>query len=167
MTQNMNRYRIAVILLFTITFTLVGTFAPVVYSSHVPQGQVIQVHEFTAQDTTTTADQHYICFDRTVHEASLAETFTELYLLTDDGQRVEIESRSNDRYFQSGQTQVVTPLDLPDDLAEGEYRYVIVAKFEMANGRVTRTFAFESQPFQINDSVDPVQSQEEAIAACN
>ena len=167
MSNKLSRYRIAVILLFAITFTLVGTFAPVLYAANVPQDQVIQVHEFTAQDTTTTEDSHYICFDRTVHEASSAETFTELYLLTDDGQRVEIESRSNDRYFQSGQAQVVTPLDLPDDLAEGEYRYVIVARFDMADGRVERTFAFESEPFHINDSVNPVSSQEEAVTACN
>lgn len=166
MTHNMDRYRIAVILLFTITFTLVGTFAPVVYASHVPQSQVIEVHEFTAQDTTTNSDTHYICFDRTVQEPSSAETFTELYLLTEDDQRVEIQSRTNDRYFQSGRKQVVTPLSLPDDLAEGEYRYVIVAKFGMANGRVERTFAFKSEPFIISENANAVSSQEEAIERC-
>jgi len=167
MTQKMNRYRIVVILLFAITFTLVGTLAPVVYATYVPQDGVIEVNEFTAQDTTTDADAHYVCFDRTVERGTSAEVFTELYMLSEDGQRVEIESRTRDRYFQEGQEEVVTRLELPDNLAEGEYRYVLVAKFDMANGRVTRTFAFRSEPFMIDDSIDAVDSQEEAIRMCN
>jgi hypothetical protein len=155
-----------VILLFAITFTLVGTFAPVVYASNVPQEQVIQVNEFTAQDTTTTADQHYVCFDRTVQKEASSEIFTELYLLTDDGQRIEYESPSSSNYFYDGRREVVTPLRLPNDLVEGTYRYVLIAEFELADGRVERTLTFESEPFQINDSVDPVQSQEEAIERC-
>lgn len=167
MTHNMYRYRIAVILLFTITFTLVGTFAPVVYASHVPQSQVIEVHEFTAQDTTTTADQHYVCFDRTIKEEKSSEIFTELYLLTDDGQRIEYESPSSSNYFYEGRRNVVTPRSLPDGLVEGTYRYVLIAEFELAEGRVERTFTFESEPFQINDRVEPVQSRKRAITACN
>jgi len=167
MKLNMNNSRIIVILMFAITFTLIGWISPVLYASHVPQDQVIEAHEFTAQDTTPDADQHYICFDRTVEQASAAETFAELYLLDRDGNRVEIASQSEYRYFQQGRERVVTPLQLPDDLAEGEYRYVLVANFNLADGRVERTFAFESEPFVINDSVDPVESQDEAITRCN
>lgn len=166
MTSEMNRSRIIVILLFAITFTLIGWLAPVLYATHVPQSEVIEVHEFTAQNTTTTADEHHICFDRTVHRSGSAKVFTELYLLNGDGQRVEIESNTADRYFQSGNTQVVTPLELPDNLAEGEYKYVLVAKFDMAGGRVTRTFAFHSEPFTVSDGAEPVDSHREAVARC-
>jgi len=166
MTSKMNRSRIIVILLFAITFTLIGWVSPVLYASYVPQGEIIESHEFIAQDTSTTADQHYICFDRTVQQASAADTFTELYMLDSDGNRIEVTSNSDKQYFQQGRTSVITPLDLPDDLAEGEYKYMLVAQFDLANGRVERTFAFESETFVVNDSINPIGAQQDAINSC-
>lgn len=167
MTSDINRERIVVILLFAIAFTMMGWLAPVLYATNIPQEQVIEVHDFTAQDTTTDSTEHYVCFDRTAHHAASATTFTELYMLTEDGQRVEIQSSSTDRYFQQGRDQVLTSLDLPDELAEGEYRYVLVAQVDMADGRVERTFAFKSEPFVVNDEAYPVESGREAIDNCS
>lgn len=166
MSVDVNYWRVAMILMFVITFTVVGWMAPVVVASNIPQNQVIEVHEFTAQDANIADDKHYICFDRTVHRAATAQTFTELYMIGEDGQRVEIESNSADRYFQEGDDTVVTPAKLPDNLMEGEYRYILVANFELADGRVDRTFAFESQKFNISNDVEPHGSSEEVITQC-
>lgn len=154
MMDNMDRSRLIIILLFTIAFTVLGSLLPVLYATYVPANMVIQSHTFAAEDTTITSDSHYLCFDRTVHDASTAKTYTELYLIDTNGHRVEIESVTSDRYFQHGRDEVITPLDLPDNLAEGTYRYILVAEFNMADGRVKRTFAFKSDPFTVTDETN-------------
>lgn len=151
MTKQLNLARIAVILLFAMTFTLVGWTSPVIYASHVPADQVIEVHDFTAEDTTTESDEHYVCFDRTVATGSPATIYTELYLLDKNDNRVEVDSNSMDRYMQEGRTTVIVPYDLPDGLQAGEYRYVLVTEMEMADGRVTRNFMSKSEPFVVEE----------------
>jgi hypothetical protein len=154
-----------IILAFALTFAVIGWVSPMVYTSNVPQGQVIEVHEFSAQNATSTADDHFICFDRTVHKPATAETFTELYMIGEDGTRIEVDSRKRVDYFEGGNRQVVQSIPLPDELAEGEYKYVFVANFDLADGRVERTFAFESESFYVNDSVDRT-THEEAVKQC-
>lgn len=166
MTKETTRWRILVILLFAITFTLVGWMAPVIYATYVPQEQVIDVHEFTAQNTTTTADNHHICFDRKVQNPLSAETFTELYIINENERRIDLSSDSNDRYFQGGNLQTITKYALPNNLTSGVYKYVLVAKIDMSAGRVTRTFAFESEPFRINDSIQLNESRAAIIERC-
>lgn len=157
MTKQLNLTRLAVILLFTVTFTLIGAYAPVVYATTVPADNVIEVHSFDAQDTTTNSDAHYVCFDRTVNHGASVLLFTELYLLNDNGNRVEIDSQRIYRYFQQGRQKVVTPMSLPERLQEGTYRYVVVAKMNMADGRVIREFSSQSTKFNITDGppIDP------------
>ena len=147
----MNIARVAVILLFATTFTLVGWLAPVLYATYVPANQVIEVHDFTADDTTTESDYHYICFDRTVKQETSGRVFTELYLVDGSDKRIEIESDSMQRYFQSGRTKVITPYDLPEDLREGEYRYLLVVQLQLADGRVKRSFSYKSDPFVVEN----------------
>jgi len=161
------RWRILVILLFAITFTLIGWLAPALYATYVPQEHIMEVHEFTAQNTTTEAEEHFVCFDRTVHRASSAEVFTELYILDEDNERIKVSFEKGNRYFQEGQSQAVTKYELPNNLTEGTYKYVLVTKFDMSDGRVTRTFAFESEPFKISDSIQPNEARSAAIERCN
>lgn len=155
MTENgdVNLARVAVILLFAVTFTLIGWLSPVLYATYIPADEVMEVHGFEAQDTTTGSDKHYICFDRTVHRETTGTVFTELYLVSEDGdkQRVEVQSDAVERYFQGGRTEVVTPFTLPPDLRAGEYQYLLVIKMELADGRVTRAMTYDSEPFTISD----------------
>jgi len=153
--------RIAVILLFAMTFTLIGWVSPVLYATYTPDNQVIEAHSFTAQDVNPEAEQHHICFDRTVYQQSSGQVFTELYLVSDGDpdNRTEIESRSMERYFQGGRATVETPLDLPEQLEEGTYRYLLVIQMDMADGRVERLFTFESEPFMASNDVPMKQSE--------
>lgn len=160
MTSHTGLVRIGVILLFIITFTLIGWAAPAVYASYAPADHFIEVHGFEAQNTSTDAEQHLICFDRTMHRSTSGTAFTELYLVTDDGNRIEVGSDTMTRYFQDGRHRVVTPLELPNNLEEGTYRYVLVVRMEMVDGRVTRDFAYESEPFTVNGYTE-VQSTKE------
>lgn len=153
MTENgeVNLARVAVILLFAMTFTLIGWLSPVLYATYIPTSEVMEVHGFEAQDATTDAKEHYVCFDRTVHKPATGKVFTELYLINGDGKRVEVESGTVQRYFQGGRTEVITPFELPNNLQTGEYQYLLVIKMELADGRVTRTMDYTSEPFTISE----------------
>jgi len=151
MTSHTNLARAGVILLFAITFMIIGTSAPVVYASYAPADQIIEEENFTAADTTVNADSHHICFDRTVHRSTSGLVFTELYLVNGGDERVSVSSETTNRYFQDGRAEITTEMDLPDDLEAGEYRYVLVIQAELANGRVTRDFVFESERFTISN----------------
>lgn len=161
MTENgdVNLARISVILLFALTFTFVGWLSPVLYATYVPADQIMEVHGFEAQDATTNAEQHYACFDRTVHRESTAKIFTELYLMSGDNERVEVESGTVQRYMQDGRTEVITPFTLPDNLHAGEYQYLLVIKMEMADGRVTRSMDYTSEPFTISEGSGEYEAQ--------
>lgn len=151
MTSHTGLMRIVVILLIVITFTTIGWISPVLYASHAPDSQFIEVHNFEAQDTTTNANSHLICFDRTVYSSTTGKVFTELYLVDGENHRVEVSSETMTRYFQEGTHKVVTPVELPTNLAEGEYQYLLVVRMELADGRLTRDFAYESNTFEVTD----------------
>lgn len=151
MTNHTNLLRALVILLFISTFTLVGWAAPIIYATNAPADAIIEVHNFEASDTTTESDQHYVCFDRTVYSGSSAQVFTDLYLLDKDGNRVIVNSDVSETYFQQGQYSVTRSISLPSNLKAGEYKYVLVAKMDMANGQVTRDFEFTSNMFTVSN----------------
>lgn len=137
--------------LFAILFITVGWVAPAAYASYAPQENYITVHEFSAEDTTTQAESHLLCFDRTVKHPRTGKVFTELYLVSDDNKTVEVDSRTMERYFQKGHRSVETSMPLPNHLEPGEYKYTLVIKMELAQGRVEREFEFTSQPFNVTE----------------
>jgi protein-tyrosine phosphatase len=118
---------------------------------------MIDVHEFEAEDTTVNADEHNICFDRTVRNGVTAEVVTDLYLINDKDQRVKVDSNKENRYIQEGNKEVIIPYELPDGIVVGEYRYIMVTEVELANGRVTRAFEFESKPFTVSKEENTTQ----------
>lgn len=153
---DINFARVAIVLLFAITFIVLGTSAPVLYATYAPQGSIIEVHNFEAQDTTTESSQHYICFDRTIYQPATGEAMVELYLVDSDDRQVEIGSQAERRYFQQGKTEIIEPLELPENLKQGEYRYILVVSMDLSDGRVTRDFTYTSKTFEVMDgtSVD-------------
>jgi len=44
-------------------------------------------------------------------------------------------------------------LDIPKNVEEGEYRYLLVIKLDMAGDRVVRTFTYRSDSFFISANV--------------
>lgn len=151
MTDHTGLMRIVVILLIVITFTTIGWISPVLYASHAPADHFIDVDGFEAQDTTVNSDSHLICFDRTVYSSTSGKVFTELYLVNGENERVEVASETMTRYFQAGDHKIVTPIELPPNLAEGEYQYLLVIRMNLADDRITRDFAYESNTFNITD----------------
>jgi hypothetical protein len=145
--------RIIVVLLFVIAFTLIGWISPVVYATHVSNDALIEGHDFEASDATVTDNSHIVCFNRTVHYSSPGITYSELYLVNDNGDSIEtkLTTNVNRRYFESGHNTVLTSFELPDELEAGEYRYILVIELEMSDGRVTRALTFESDTFQITE----------------
>lgn len=140
------------IILFVILFMSVGWIAPAAYASYAPQDSYIEVHEFSAADTTTTAESHAVCFNRTVEDPRTVSVLTELYLIDGNGDRLEVESRRTEEYFEEGELTIVTDIPLPDSVVPGEYRYIMVAEVDLAQGRITRQFEFTSNKFTITES---------------
>lgn len=143
--------QIAVVLLFAISFMVIGVTTPVLYASYAPQDNFIKVHSFDAQDAGTGASSHYICFDRTINHPTTGTSVTELYLVNGGDERIELDSQSEARYFQDGRQSVITPIHLPDNLPEGEYRYVMITELKLADGQVERSFSFRSSTFTVSD----------------
>lgn len=162
MKIQINRVKAAI--LFAILFVTLGWIAPAAYASYAPASTYMEVHEFSAQNTTTNSNVHMVCFDRTVHEAHTGQAFIELYLKNGDTDKtVEVDSSTMERYFQEGRHDVVTPFELPNHLQEGKYQYLLVVKMELVNGRVAREFAYTSDPFYVEDSSAEEQPDREAV----
>lgn len=139
-----------VAILFAILFIVVGYTAPVAYAAYAPTDHYIKVDEFSAQDTTTADSSHLLCFDRNVKEPNSGTVFTELYLVNGDSDsRVEVDSRTMERYFQDGDRVVETRMPLPKNLEAGEYRYILVIQMDLAQGRVQREFEYTSEKFTV------------------
>jgi hypothetical protein len=144
--------RIIVVLLFVIAFTTVGYMAPALYASYASSEHYIEVNSFTAQNATVGDDEHAVCLDRNVKKASSATLFVEMYMLdSNSNARVELSSFTLDRYFQHGETAVLTPIELPDSIEPGEYRYMMVVQVELAKGAVEREFEYRSDEFYVTN----------------
>lgn len=142
-----------VVILFTILFVVVGYLAPVMYAAYAPQSHYVEVNNFEAQNATTADSSHLICFNRDIAHGTSATVFTELYLVNgEDNSRVEVDSKTMERYFHKGPSAIETRMPLPDYIGAGKYRYLLVMQVDLAQGRVQREFVFTSDTFTIVES---------------
>lgn len=145
---------LVIVLLFAISFTLIGWATPVLYASHAPESNFISIHSFEVQNVNTDAESHYVCLDRTVKRPAPGKVYTELYLINGDvDKRIEVDSSSRVNYLESGRKEIITELSLPDNVSTGEYQYLMVMELHLADGRVERSFSFESESFVVSDDI--------------
>lgn len=156
--------RVTFALFFAASFALIGWTAPVIYASNAPNSEFIEVHDFTAQNVSSDATSHYLCFNRTVNKAAPGQAYAELYIVNGDNERAEIDSKVIEQYFQKGQHQISYETPLPPNLEPGEYRYILVIQMDLTNGRVTRNFVFKSDSFFVGPKY---ASQEETRYYCD
>lgn len=150
--------KIGVALLFAVTFSVAGVVIPIMYASHAPDDRFIDVHDFEAQDAHPDDDAHYLCFDREVKRGATGTVDINLHRVegpsgfsgyVDGGVS---DADASHRYFQEGHHKIIRPVPLPNDLREGEYRYVLVIRLELANGDVMRQFTYHSNTFNVTES---------------
>jgi hypothetical protein len=140
-------------ILFAILFILIGFVAPIAYVSVAPQSHFVEVHDFDASDTYNGADEHNVCFERTVHKPTDVDITIELVLLRADGSVVEEDSFEIDAYYQQGRERVIIPRQLrSDSISAGEYRYVHSVELVYYNGRATKQFTFTSDKFTVHEN---------------
>jgi len=145
-------------ILFAIFFILVGFLSPIAYVNVAPDSHFVEVHEFSAEDSYLGAEQHDVCFNRTVHRQSDAEITVELVLLRNDGIIVEEDSFNIEAYFQKGAKDVTISRELDTEKIEaGTYKYVHSVELSYYNGRVDKQFVFESEQFNIYNSKKKLQ----------
>lgn len=143
--------KILTVLLFAALFAFLGWVAPMLFYSHAPQSYYMEENSFEAGNISVGDNSHMMCFDRTFHQRSSGTVFVELYLVNGDGEKVEVVSNNEERYFQEGRRTVQDDVELPSDLETGEYRYERVYRMQVYKGQVERTFAFTSEPFYVKD----------------
>lgn len=151
--MNKNIRTIGVITLFITLFIIIGTFAPALAYTYMPQSSFVEVHEFGVQDTYNGDDSHNVCFNRTVHRPADADINIELRLIKEDGTVVEEDSFEVDAYYQSGTQDLIIDRELrANSLESGEYKYVHAVDLDYYNGWVTKHFLFESEPFHVYEN---------------
>jgi hypothetical protein len=150
--DNTNLKTLLLVVTFGLLFVSIGWVAPAVYATYAPQEQFVEVHGFDASNATTADDSHVICLDRTVYQPTPTTIFTELYIVDNAGATYEVDSRENDEYLEQGKDTVRVPYALPPEIEADEYRYRLVLQMELARGRVTRSFVFNSDKFTITES---------------
>lgn len=151
MTTSMTPKRVTIILLFVVSFFIIGWSAPALYGAYVPSDQIVEVDNFEPADATTADDSHRICFDRTVSNDVTAVFTTELFLVAEDGTRVEVSQSNSNQLLERGEQTIIVERELPSDLREGTYRYETIATVNLANGQVERDISFKSNRFEIHD----------------
>lgn len=136
--------------MFAGVFISIGWIAPIAYASYAPADHFIESESFDTANTTLDSETHSACFERTVHREAAGEIFVELWLVPENGERIELQSISEDKFFSEGSEVIKMDISLPDTLLPGEYRYERVHVMELANGQVQRSFSFESDTFTIH-----------------
>lgn len=155
--MNSRLQQILIVTLFALFFMTAGWVAPALYASHAPAHSFIESNSYQANNVSTSANVHVACFDRSVNTATTGTVYTELYLVSveDETNRIEVESRSKDRYFEEGNAIIHVETDLPDTIERGEYYYERTYEMQLADGRITRIFTFESNTFHVTNMTEP------------
>jgi hypothetical protein len=149
--MEINYKTLVLIALFGLLFAVVGWVAPAAYATYAPQDHYIESTNFTVNDVQVSDETHTLCFTRTIHKQSVGEVFTELYLIDEDGQRIEIDSDRKELVFQEGEQTIRIVAKMPEHIREGSYRYQRVYNMELANGRIDRRFSFTSDTFTVRN----------------
>jgi hypothetical protein len=143
--------RVQLTFIFSILFLLVGWVAPMSYAAYAPAESFLQVHDFSAEDATVGDTSHAIEMDRTVSQTTTGTVYTELYLIDEDtGHRVRISSEMMERPLVEGRATVTREQEIPEQVKPGSYSYELTIRMELAQGRIFRTFSYESEVFQIS-----------------
>ena len=145
--------------LMAILFILIGYMAPIVYVDVAPESSFVEVERFDAEDTYVGAENHEVCFDRTVHKPSDAELTVELRLLRADGTLVEADSFTIDAFYQEGDEDVRIQRDLRDSekLEPGRYSYLHAVELSYFGGKATKEFTFISDEFRVYESKEKLE----------
>lgn len=148
--MNITLSRAQLMVLCAILFIMIGWIAPIAHASYAPQESFIEVEQFSTEDATLSDDIHNAQLTWTVKQTSTGRSYTELYLVEDgatEENRVSVESMRES--FSEGTRSVTLSHKLPDDVSTGTYKYILIVRMELANGRIVRTFQFESETFKI------------------
>jgi hypothetical protein len=111
---------------------------------------ICDVYTAYAPDTTVDATQHEVCFTRDIKTSVAGNVIMEMYLVPEDGPPIRIQAEQKPQYFQEGNMQEIIIVDLPQDIAAGNYHYKRIYQMELVNSRVVRTFEFNSNTFYIH-----------------
>jgi hypothetical protein len=149
--MNSNFKTVTIMVMFATFFILVGTYAPILYATTIPSDQVIEVDTFEPTDTHVDEEQHLVCWERDVSEDRAANIRTELILLSSDT-NIEIDRTVRKDIIEKGDKSLKIESDLPEDIKAGTYRYNAIITVELANGRVDRSFEYQSETFRVYEN---------------
>lgn len=150
-----NIHTLLTVAIFVILFMSIGWMAPSLHASYAPEDRFIEVHQFEPNNVTVDSESHAVCFNRDVHEDTTGEVIMELYLLDENGVEREVDTEVFRSYFEAGDDVTSFTMPLPEERLEtGEYQYQAVVTMELADGRVDRTFTWESDTFFVKEEAN-------------
>lgn len=160
----LNIHTAKIILLCITLFVTIGTLAPALAMTYMPQSSFIEVHEFEPGDTYTGDESHNICLNRTVKRPATADINIELRVVKDDGTLIEKDSFEIDAYYQEGQEKIIINREIRDDSLEpGRYTYLETVSLNYYNGWIEKDFTFVSEEFVVYPDGQAYQKYGETV----
>lgn len=146
---DINNERLAVILLFILTFAFLGYTAPDVIAQHRPADSYIQVHSFHAEDVQQ-GTTHIVVMNKTIGISTSGEQITELHRIDGD-KTIQVDSSRRPEYYEKGNTVVRERRYIGTDVRPGVYEYHVHIRMRVTDDSF-RTFTFESAPFNVTNA---------------
>ncbi len=135
-----------ILALFACLFPVTAHYLPVVYYENIPQGMLLDVHNFNPADIVVGDMQQEITFERNVIVSFNSENVWKLELFDEKG-RV-ISSQTNKGYFTEGSQTTKFCWTLPKNLPVGDYYWRVGVQATLPNG-VSRHFDLASDKFTV------------------
>lgn len=144
--------RVHLAVMFATLFLVVGWVAPAAYAAYAPQEQFMEVHDLSAENATVGDVSHTLTIDRTIGQTTTGTVYTELYLIEEEtDNRIRISSEMMERPLREGRVTIEDEQELPPEVMPGSYNYELTVRMELAEGRIFRTFTYESNTFYISE----------------
>lgn len=137
---------------FAIAFVLIGFLLPQIVTIYAPDGYYIEIHNVTAQNTTTEAGAASIKVEKTVKRPTDGTILLELIKVS-NGSSSQVAVFYGPHYFEEGSDTIYFVRSLPDSLDPGRYYWIL--HFQLDYNNAHRTVTETSNTFLVqNDSTN-------------
>lgn len=137
------------IAVFAIAFVLIGFLLPQIITLYAPDGHYIEIHNVTAQNTTTEAGAASIKVTKTVNRPTDGTILLELIKVS-NGSSSQVAVYFGPHYFEEGTETIYYVRELPDDLKPGRYYWIL--HFQLDYNSAQRTVTQTSNTFVVQNT---------------
>lgn len=136
------------IAVFAIAFVLIGFLLPQIVTLYAPDGYYIEIHNVTAQNTTTEAGTASIKVEKTVKRPTDGTILLELIKVS-NGSSSQVAVFYGPHYFEEGSDTIYFVRSLPGTLDPGRYYWIL--HFQLDYNNAHRTVTETSNTFLVQN----------------